>query len=349
MKITLNSFSPFLEENKDFFLENKTKTISILKELILKTNHVNEQKLKAILIKFFDSIFIEVSNNSETFHFIANLNNINSILNRTFLFLANNYIKEIFKKEHSIEKLLTFTKLCDFYITYLNHYKEENTTSSKLPKEIREYFSSAKPIIYFTVFKGIPISYKTFIKNIQDDTIEVKVNSHQIISAKFQRQVYLLTPDTTKTFVANIQEIKQNEKIVVLNNISNIKRDKIKRNFIRVQPKEKIIVQIQYKDIKFHGEIYDLSLRGLAVISKPLDIAISEKVLIELNFDYGGNIDIKTKAELVSITKLNENQYKYHFYFVLSHKDEISLEKYICHREQEIINELNQYIKKSLF
>ena len=352
MKLHLASFTPFIEENADFFKENRTKTISILKELILKTNKVDKQQLKETLIKFFDSIFIDISNNSETFYFIANLNNINSILNRTFLFLSNAYIKHIFKQENSIEKLMTFTKLCDFYLTYLNHYKDSKFNTSKLPKEIIEYFSSSKPIIYFTIFKGIPISHKTYIKNmIDENSIEIKVNSHQIIAAKFQKQVYLLTPDTTKTFVANIQDIQYTKKIITLNNISNIKRDKIKRNFIRVQPKEKISVQIEYKNLDFLGEIYDLSLRGLAVISKPLNISISEKVEIHLNFKYTytEQIKISTSAELISITKLSENKYKYHFYFVLQPKDEISLEKYICHREQEIINELNQYIKKSLF
>jgi len=350
MKINISSFKPFLEENYSFFKENKVKTISTLKELILKTNKIEEKPLEKILNKFFDAIFLDISNNSETFYFIANLNSINPILNRTFLLLANSYIKYIFKKENSIEKLMTFTKVCDFYITYLNHYKESNTTSAKLPKTILEYFSNSKPIIYFTVFKGIPISHKTYIKNVDNNNIEVKINSHQIIAAKFQRQVYLLTPDTTKTFVANIQKINTDTKTVILDNISNIKRESIKRNFIRIQPEQKITTQIYYKNITFEGEVYDLSLRGLAVISKPLKISVSDKVELSLKFKYSlDKIDITTQAELVSITKLDKNRYKYHFYFVLHPKDEISLEKYICHREQEIINELNQYIKKYLF
>ena len=349
MKIDITTFSPFLEENEAFFKENKQKAISILKELILKTNKVDEKKLKIIITKFYDTIFINLTNDFSMFSFISKLNNINNILNKTFLFLANNYIKHIFKDENSIEKLVTFTKLCDFYITYLNHYQNNLTTKVTLPSELHDYFSNAKSIIYLTVFKGIPISYKTFIKNIKDEDVEIKVNSHQIISAKFQKQVYILMPDTAKTFIANIKEIKQNDKIVVLNNISDIKRDKIKRNFIRVQPKNEINVDIEYKNKEFTGQIYDLSLRGLAVISKPLDISISDKVTIHLYFNYLEKINILTKAELVSITKIDTNQYKYHFYFVLPSKDEISLEKYICHREQEIINELNQYIRNSLF
>ena len=349
MKLNISDFTSFIEENHNFFKENKLKTIGILQELILKTNKINKSTLQKQLILFYKSLFLELSNDFDTLQFIANLNNIDSILNRTFLFLSNNYIKHIFKQENSIEKLSKFTKLCDFYITYLHHYKDIKFSTSKLPKEIIDYFSNSKPIIYFTIFKGIPISHKTYINKIIDSNVEIKVNAHQIIAAKFQKQVYLLTPNTTKTFIANIQEIEPNKKIIILNNISNIKRDKIKRNFIRVQPKEKILVTIKYKNTNFTGEIYDLSLRGLAVISKPLNISISEKVSIELNLKYTKEINLKVVAEVVSITKLNDNQYKYHFYFVLQPKDEISLEKYICHREQEIINELNQYIKKSLF
>ena len=349
MQFDINSFHPFLSENKKFFIENKPKTISILKELILKANKIDDKNLKLNLSQFYDTLFINKSGEFEIFCFISKLNNIDNILNKTFLFLTNAYIKNIVKAENSIEKLLSFTKLCDFYITYLNHYKNNLVTKSQLPKEIEEYFSSSKALIYLTVFKGVPISHKTFIKNIEDKNIEIKINSHQIISAKFQKQVYIITPDTGKTFIANINEIKQNEKIVILNNISDIKRDKIKRNFIRVQPKDEILTDIKYKNNNFNGQIYDLSLRGLAVISKPLNIGISDKVTLKINFKYIENINITTQAELVSITKLDEEKYKYHFYFILQQKDEITLEKYICYREKEIINELNQYIKNSLF
>jgi len=348
MNLDKKSFSPFLEENSIFFKEYKQKTISILKDLILKTNKIDKKELLIYLSNFYDEIFSTSTNTFTSFNFISKLNNINNILNKTFLFLANNYIKYIFKNENSIEKLVTFSKLCDFYLTYLQHYQNSISKKSKLPNEILKYFSNAKSIIYLTVFKGIPISYKTYIKDLKDNEIEIKINSHQIISAKFQKQVYILLPDTAKTFIANIKKIKQNEKTVLLNNLSDIKRDKIKRNFIRVQPKEEINVHIKYKNMEFNGQIYDLSLRGLAVISNPLDIAISDKVTIYLKFKYTEPIKITTKAELVSITKIDKKQYKYHFYFVLPLKDEISLEKYICYREKEIINELNQYIQHSL-
>jgi len=351
MKLYLESFVPFIEKNTEFFRENRKRTVSILKELVLKTNKLNKNILEKNITIFYDSIFLDISNNFEIFQFIAKLNNIDAILNRTFLFLINKYIKYIFKEEDSIEKLKIVTKLCDFYITYLNHYKENINTENSLPKEIIEYFSNSKPIIYFTVFKGVPISYKTHIKKIDNDSFDVKINPHQIISAKFQKVVYILNPDTTQTFIANIKDIKQNGNIVTLNNITNVKRNTIKRNFIRVQPKEKTFINIEYKEKTFKGEVHDLSLRGLGVISIPIDISLSEseKLNIFLNLTYNNNyINIHTKAELVSITKLNNSQYKYHFYFILPSIDERNLEKYICYREQEIINELNQYIQKSL-
>ncbi len=347
----LNNFSSFIIENKIFFVNIKPKILESFVELLKKTNKNNNA---IIAEEFYDALFLDIKKqNFELFSKISELTNNNLILNRVFLLMINNYIKFILKDEKSIEKLSKFTKLCDFYVTYLSQYTQKTfELNSKIPNEITDYFASNKAIIYLTVFKGIPISYKTYIKELDKKRGEVvvKINSYQIISAKFQNQVYIVNPDTGKTFTCNIKNIIQNKKLVILYNFNSIKRNDIKRNYIRVQPRKKVLAILEYKNSIFNGEVYDISLKGIAVVSKPVKIDISDKVELDLEFNCANTIvDINIMAELISVTKIDDSIYKYHFYFDLKTKDETILERYISNREKEIVNELNQYIKTSLF
>jgi len=347
----LHNFTSFIAGNKLFFTKVKPKILESFVELVKKTN---KNSNLVIIEEFYDALFLDIKKqNFELFSEISEFSNINLILNRIFLLIANSYIKFILKEENSVEKLAKLTKLCDFYITYLNHYTTNSFKSNNtIPNEIVDYFASNKAIIYLTVFKGVPISYKTYINAINKEKgeIEVKINSYQIISAKFQNQVYIVNPDTGKTFTCNIKNIIQHEKLVVLYNFSVIRRNNIKRNYIRVQPRKKILVSLEYNNSIFDGEMYDISLRGIAIVSKPIKIDISDKVTIYLKFECAKSVvDINIPAELVSITKIDDSNYKYHFYFELNPKDEKMLEKYISNREKEIISELNRYIKNTLF
>jgi len=347
----LHNFTSFIAENKLFFTKVKPRILESFVDLVKKTN---KNSNLVIIEEFYDALFLDIKKqNFELFSEISEFSNINLILNRIFLLIANSYIKFILKDENSVEKLAKLTKLCDFYITYLNQYTKNSFKSNNtIPNEIVDYFASNKAIIYLTVFKGVPISSKTYINAINKEKgeIEVKINSYQIISAKFQNQVYIVNPDTGKTFTCNIKNSIQNEKLVILYNFNSIKRNNIKRNYIRVQPRKKVLINLEYKNSVFNGEVYDISLRGIAIISKPIKIDISDKVKLDLEFNCANTIvDIKTPAELISITKIDDSTYKYHFYFELQLKDEQTLEKYISNREKEIISELNQYIKNTLF
>jgi hypothetical protein len=72
---------------------------------------------------------------------------------------------------------------------------------------------------------------------------------------------------------------------------------------------------------------------------------ISEQVESIFEIETDKKYLLEIIGEIKSITKLNDNLYKYHIFFKPNSKDEKILEKYIVKREKEIINELNKLIE----
>jgi hypothetical protein len=357
--IEKENFVRFIKKNKKFFVENRNKFIDVLLQLILKSspNIKKDQKLKEEVEEFYDLLFIEpIIQMDDEFNIDQALFDVNyvSILNKFFLIMSNGYIKNIIKETNSIEKLFNFTKLCNFYIQYLTKCKEKNNHYKTIPKEIKQLFINKKPIIYLTVFRGVPISYKTYIDEIDENSNEItlKISSYQIVASKLQDKAYIIDPDTAKAFTASIEDVLLNTKQAILYNFVSTKRENIKRSYIRVQPKDNVEVIMKNQKYSHSGTIYDISLKGVAVINKKDDnIKVSD--MFNLKFDLEVNnisFSLDIFAKLVSITEIvdDNTKYNYHFSFELSKKEELMLEKYIAFREKEIINELNEYLKQTI-
>jgi c-di-GMP-binding flagellar brake protein YcgR len=155
-----------------------------------------------------------------------------------------------------------------------------------------------------------------------------------------------LENDKEYSFRANIKEIFPYEKKMCLDNIEKVQRNAPKRNFIRVQPKQKIEVLLKTQNVKLKTVLYDISLKGLCVLGKLSSFKVSDIVTVEFVLKLEKPYLINTQGEIKSITKLDKNTFRYHIYFELPTHYEYVLSKYITQREKEIVKELNDYISK---
>jgi hypothetical protein len=299
---------------------------------------------------FINKNFEKITINTSTLNELKEANvNLEDIFNKLFLILANSFIKHVLKEKNSIHELKKMSSLLEFYIDYISYYiKEPIAINSKLPKEIKEYFITNKKVYIFNVYKGVPIANSTTIHTLNEEkgTIEVSANYYQIVASKFQKEIYILEPNSNKTFKAFIQKAYPQRKTLELFNIEKVTRKTPKRNYIRVQPKEDIIATIKTQNGAYETIIYDISLKGCALLSnKKIPIEIGD--FVKLSFTLNENT-FNLEAELKSITKLNKNSYRYHFYFEPNPKEETLIEKYITTREKEIVKELQIFLKKEI-
>ncbi len=356
-----HNFLSFLAENEKFFKQQEIKfTITFLEILKKKNPHLKiTSEYKNFIKNMYESLFLSknfenfFANNALFLQEIKNANiDIEDILNKLFLILSNNFIKKLIKEKNAVTKLKKFVLLLDFYMEYiLYHTGEPLFVKSSLPKEIHTYFSQNTKLYLFSVYKGIPIANTTSIisLNEKDGTIEVEANRYQIVASKFQKEIYILEPKTNKTFKAFIEERFPKRKILKLYNIEKINRKTPKRNYIRVQPDEDITVKINYKNQDFNALMYDISLKGTAlIVRKKLPCEINDVVKLSFILDTKDFYFFNLDAEVKSITKLTDTLYRYHFYFEPGTKEENALEKYITKREKEIVKELQKFLQKEI-
>jgi hypothetical protein len=356
-----NNFLDFLKENEKFFKNHRLKFAVNLLEILKKKNpgfQVTE-KYKDFVTNLYDFLFIKgdfetgVIRNYAFFDEIKqNSINFTEILDKTFILMINSFLKYVIKEKNSIETLKKFVNLCEFYKEYLSfHTKDEYIATSKLPKEIKHYYLHNTPLSLFSVYKGIPISHKTFINTLNENKgiVEVEANYYQIIASKFKKEIYLLEPKSNNTFKAYISQAYVARKVLELYNIEKVNRKAPKRNFIRVQPKEEIIVTLTKNNKAFKTKMYDISIKGTAVTSEEkLPLQIGDILTIQFLLESPEVMFFTLQGELKSITKLSSEYYRYHFYFEPNPKEEKMLEKYITKREKEIIRELQIYLKREI-
>jgi hypothetical protein len=354
-----SNFLTFVKEHEEFFKKYRLKFCVNFLEILKKKNPSLKitQEYKRFAQETFDSLFVNgdfekiVIKDYPVLESIKqNGVDLEEILDKTFLLLVNAFTKYAVKQKNSVSVLKKLLSLCEFYKEYLTlHTKNDFETTSKIPKEIKSYYLNNKPLAVFSVYKGIPISHKTFINSLNESkgTVEVEASYYHIIASKFKKEIYLLEPQTNTTFKAFISQIYPKRKILELHSIEKINRKSPKRNYIRVQPKEEIIVTLTKNEKAHKTKMFDLSLKGCAVISEnKIPLEIGDILTIQFLLENPQITFVTLHGELKSITKLNNGTYKYHFYFEPNPKEEKILEKYITQREKEIIRELQIFLKK---
>ena len=348
----ITNFLNFIEEEKSFFKKNKIKFITSFSELI-KKSYPQIEIQQEIIDKFYESLFIKPylkGNLSDIIEFLNYLQQKHidiEIINKAFLFLTNQYIKYIFSTSN-IEKLKTLVLLLDFYVENLKSHIEIINIDNSLPKEIYKIFKNQQTIYVFGVYKGIPISHpsKILAINKKEKSIKVNANNYQIIASKFQKEIYILEPKTNLTLKALVIDIDPIKKILTLVNLEKVKRSITKRNYLRVQPKEEIKAYIIDKEI-YEGIIYDISIKGISILSKKLPLEINQFINVKFTLPIKKELyEFYIMSQLRSISSYN-GKIRYHFYFEPNKKEEILLEKYVKAREKEIIRELMFYLKNT--
>ena len=352
-------FLNFIQEEENFFIHYQKAFLTGFFKILEKNYpnvHLKKEDVK-IIKNFYNALFLTPALRTSNYQdLILTIDLINSykinksIINKSFLLMTNQYIKHIFTTS-DIQKLKKFINLIDFYINFLNyHFKEEHFTNI-LPKEISKFYLLKQNLYVFGVYKGVPISHNTKIISVnkEENSIKINANNYQIIATKFQKEIYLLEPKTNTTLKAYVNDVNSYQKILTLTNIEQIDRSIAKRNYIRVQPKNRTEAKLQYKEKEYTGNIYDLSIKGISIISKKIPMDINDSALISFTLSTKDEVCyFSFPSELRSIGTYSRNLFRYHFYFEPNPKEESDLEKYIKYREKEIVKELIVYLNIEL-
>ena len=350
-------FLEFLEREKNFFIHYKKRFLNTFLKILEKNYpnvHLKEEDIKNIN-NFYNALFlkpaIQTSNYADLiviFDLLRHYEINKTIINKSFLLMINHYIKYIFVTS-DIQRLKKLINLTDFYIDFLNYHFKEDYFNNKLPKEVLKFYLSKQNLYVFGVYKGVPISHNTQIISVnkKENSIKIPANNYQIVAAKFQKEIYILEPKSNTTLKAYVSDVNSYQKILTLTNIEKVDRSIAKRNYIRVQPKNEIKALIEYKNKKYEGTIYDLSIKGISIVTKKIPMDINDTALVSFTLEFQDEkYEFSFLSDLRSISTYSDNLLRYHFYFEPTTKEENDLEKYVKYREKEIVKELIFYLNK---
>ncbi|MDA7848073.1 PilZ domain-containing protein [Sulfurospirillum sp.] len=288
---------------------------------------------------------------------------IGFLINKSMFFLLDNYIEAAKKNEISNEHTSTMIMCITEYINqfekhicaknkqeplHLNFDTIENFSSGNnildIFKVIRD---KGEDVMFFNLYKGIPIQHKATIIDIGDGEIAFKTMQTQEIAMKMDGVAYILKDGNFDKYIkADIVYNNFSTNIVVLNNFTYLMNmPAIGREFVRVHPEIMAEVSLsQDEELITKGKLFDLSIDGLGVVSEEnngiyagakisIDFTLKISSLEEVNY-------IQVEAEVLNIIEYS-NSYRYCIKIFPKADVEDKIARYVKAREVEILHSLH--------
>ena len=295
------------------------------------------------------------------------------LINRSMFFLLENFIKDAKKhgkcKEHIETIIICITE-------YINQFEEHICNKNRLQplhvnfdtlddfssrSNILDIFKEIKDrgdeVIFFNLYKGIPIQHKAIIIDINIDEGEVafKTMQTQEMAMKLEGIAYILKDGNFDKYLkADIVYNNFYNNTVVLNNFMYLlNMPASQRKFIRVHPEIMAEVSLSSdKELVTKGKLFDLSINGLGVVSKENNgIYAGAKISLDFTLKILSSKKknhIIVEAEVLSIIEYS-NSYRYCIKIFPKADVEDKIIKYVKVREVEILDSLNKKLEDYIF
>ncbi|MDD2829022.1 MAG: PilZ domain-containing protein [Sulfuricurvum sp.] len=314
---------------------------------------VSQTQFQNTITSFFDTLFSNKKNNFEknveNIHSLfSNQDKVEQFLSDTFCIVLHHYIKSFYGVANGWEKIVPFTQAIKNLIANMtDHLNDESLFlfEDSLIDVLEILRQRSGTIIVLNTYYGVPIQNSAKIIHTDANSVILKAHPLQETAAIKQNGLYLLKNDEFKNDVyASVTPININgERFLELNRFDQLETSLFHRQSIRVQPAEPMLFGIKHSLLNFRSHLYDLSIDGVAVITKhSYPLSISSEVVITFPAEiFGSLIDIM--GEMVYKSSY-EGGFKYHFKTRPTVQQESELSKYIKRREQEIIKKLRDEI-----
>lgn len=357
----------FINHTRDFIDDFEPKFIDYFMTLSLPFANDDSKKISEEIVHFiykdifseepafFDAdndIFNEICDKSEKIGFL---------LSKSMFYFLKNYIKSTQSYDYNyFEKLITCTtnyidmldNKCNKCAHKLGVVNFKNNENFVVGNNILDIFQNIKnlgdEVTFFNLYEGVPISTKAKVVSIDENEVSFGVEKIQELAMRADGTAYILKDSNfDKHIKADIFYHDFSNKSIVLGNFTYLlNMPAIQREFIRVPPNISAVVHLLgEKDLVTEGKLFDLSLNGLGVIGEvnnglfvgaQIDVSFSL-----LSYEDNKNETIETLGKVLDIIEYGDS-YRYCIHIDPVVEVEEKIIRYVKHREQEIIEELNK-------
>ncbi|WP_024955849.1 response regulator [Sulfurospirillum arcachonense] len=340
------------QDNLLVFLENNIPTIANYN--FLKFFNINKIEELLEKNKTLSGYFLEQDN----FLYGNNIydeikNNINSLYNvkmqkdgKFHHFILK--VKSIPEKENCI--IFSFSDVTE--LNLLGKFKENTPiSSSKLIELLHTVKNNKSKVKIHNFYKGLSITNEAEILDINKDFIKVKTTYVQQMAVQNQKFFFLSSKIMPKDiFCEEIVNINRNEQTITAKQYSFQNYTPLSRKYVRVQPDKNHKAGFLYNDVRFNGEIKDLSIKAvrIRIPSSSDTMRVDRRLKVDIvlqNHEQKLFINCDSK-----IARIDEHAKYTDIIFLLDISDDIikTLTEYISNRQLELIREFKHVDRETV-
>jgi hypothetical protein len=351
-----------LKKDKEFFENYKDKFVEIFSKEIKNLKLIDESTLRTIGDRVYLLLF---SFNKNPAHELKNFIkkvletevDIKPVFSKAFLKLLRDYIDYKIQKNADFENIKNLVDLIDLYLfiidsAYIEYTKSLESEISKIKEEkveeerqiifhgFERILAENKEVQVLDFYQEVPVICKGKIKDIIDKKLVIfelsKCHYKNFYIEK--NDVYIkadeIFPKVVKGIVKESDMMKYEIKVI---NFQFTHLPQERRKYVRVIPKEEIMVEIIKDGEILKGKLRDISIGGLGIYLKDINsLKINDKIRIRFEI---GNVRIDHTGEIKYILKEN-GLYRIGVEFDKDVNVEEIISEYVVKRQFEIIKEL---------
>lgn len=312
---------------------------------------IPQNQFQKLITELYDWLFLDQKSDhasilSRIRELFRNSEAVELFLSDTFYIVLNHYIKSFYGHLGGWDKIIPFSTAIERFITYVSDRLDDESFfifEDALINAIEKLRQRSETITVLNTYYGVPIQYPAEILHTDPESVILRVHPLQETAAILQNGIYLLKSSQfmNDVYAAVNPVMVDGSRALELTRFDQLENSLFHRQSVRVQPSQPIQFSILDKGLNVRCNLYDLSVGGIALISKhPYTLAYKEEVTLIFPTEIIGAVN-EVSGELVFKSSY-EGGYKYHFKIMPTIQQESELGKYIARREQEIIKKLRE-------
>jgi len=307
-----------------------------------KVQYINQHLLDVLSIGNFSiknsvNIIVKILN-------VENEEELFLFFNNKEYFRTQNKVIQIDSSHHDDYCIFSFMHVNETIVTESLPIQTQGSDNTDIDEEITKHFklNNIKNVTALTFYKGIPLKNTAKIIRINNDSIEMIVDSKHNISLQERDDILLITNTKKGSAALHGHIINGSNNTFKINNFYVSKDDMHLRKGVRVKPDRNIIINVDKKEFK----VYDISTKGVSI---HIDNEEEEELLKSISSTKVLLDDKEVELSVKYLKTISDNDTVLKVIFTLNTigDDSSILNQYIVDKQNEILREIHQYQKDS--
>ncbi len=245
----------------------------------------------------------------------------------------------------------------EFISTDISIDKVKLNKESDLIEKLDMLSKSNTPIEFVNQYRGVPIIHSGYIIDTNTSGITVHAPYIQTLAIKYQEYTTIESELIDTAIKAQLLSIDPNNREIKLTNFEQSQFSSKNRKQLRVEPDDEFVAVIHIKNTKIDTIVKDISINSMSISINTKDVTIKETNELDITFGIKFYTETKistiekneiiyTKGKVFKVSSNDEGGTDMIILFDLNKVNMTLLQRYIHHRQIELIEEFKQLKKR---